>query len=95
MYRSRWRLESNRIIWDTLHKAGIDPNIYPKKFTTTQKKRLIKLVNEAYPFGVKANHPYKIWLSEVNHILGHLGIKPLKNTRPRVLIDDPRQGRFI
>jgi hypothetical protein len=28
-------------------------------------KAILAALQEAYPFGVKANHPYRIWLSEI------------------------------
>lgn len=31
---------------------------------------LRKLLSDAYPFGIKENHPYKIWLEEVNKVCG-------------------------
>lgn len=33
------------------------------------KKSIVKLIDAAYPFGNRANHPYKIWLQERKRLL--------------------------
>lgn len=33
------------------------------------ENELRRLVSQAYPFGERSMHPYKIWCSEVNHWL--------------------------
>ncbi len=33
-------------------------------------KALRKALAEAYPYGERANHPYKVWLSEIRRQLG-------------------------
>ncbi len=43
---------------------------------------LLRHIREAYPFGPRRNHPYKIWLSEVNRQLGRSTPKPPKIRRP-------------
>ena len=29
----------------------------------SEKEELSRRIDEAYPFGIRANHPYKVWLS--------------------------------
>jgi len=43
---------------------------------------LLRHVRQAYPFGERRNHPYKIWLSEVNRQLGRSTPKPPKAPPP-------------
>lgn len=55
MSRSYWREHSREIIREVLAKL-------PATATPDEAK---KAVSDAYPFGERAMHPYKIWLSEV------------------------------
>lgn len=57
---SRWRLHSREVIRQVLASL-------PKDATDKEKR---KAVREAYPFGVRRNHPYKAWLKEVALALG-------------------------
>ena len=50
---SNWRTYAADVIRKVIEKVGI-----------TDEKLLKKKLREAYPFGEKENHPYKIWLSE-------------------------------
>jgi len=43
----------------------------------SDQKALRKALAEAYPFGERANTPYKAWLSEIRRQLGH----PLKTPK--------------
>ena len=52
---SPWRRESMETIKRVL--SGLPPDA-----TDTQKR---KAISDAYPFGPRQYHPYKIWLSEV------------------------------
>jgi hypothetical protein len=49
-----WRRESAKII-NKIIVSNPDLNL----------KELRKLISDAYPFGMRAYHPYKIWISEV------------------------------
>jgi hypothetical protein len=99
MSQSYWRGKAKTVIWQTLKDNGINSARDAFNLSEKDKKRIIKAVSDAYPFGQKTNHPYKCWCSEKNDILEALMIKakPQKkqNNQPnQVLIDDPRQGRF-
>lgn len=41
--------------------------------TRDEKRDLLKAINAAYPWGERANHPYKIWLSALADFRSHLG----------------------
>lgn len=49
-----------------------------------------KAIDAAYPFGVRAYHPYKIWLSERRIALEALGIVTPKSKNKRL----PDYGNF-
>jgi hypothetical protein len=57
-----WRQSANRAIWAAV-EAG--------KAQGLEGSALEKYVRaNGYPFGERAMHPYKIWCSEVNRVLG-------------------------
>lgn len=43
------------------------------------QKQIKKALKEAYPYGERARHPYKIWCSEVNRQMG----KKVSNLKPQ------------
>lgn len=53
-----WRQHSAPIIADVI-----------KSNPTATEKQMRRLISEAYPYGHRANHPYKVWLSEVKRQL--------------------------
>lgn len=54
MSESHWRTTSNRVIYQVL------------KATDGQTEREIKkALEDAYPFGERKMHPYKIWLDAI------------------------------
>ena len=55
---STWREDAAPIIADVIRKTGRD-----------DMKALRRALRESYPFGVRAYHPYKIWLSEIKRQL--------------------------
>ena len=57
--QSRWRNRAKPIIAGVIKAVGRDDQ-------TALRAALVA----AYPFGVRANHPYKIWCSEVRRQLG-------------------------
>lgn len=56
---SRWREHSRRVIQEIIKREGRE-----------DQDRLKKAISEAYPFGERKRHPYKIWLDEVKNQLG-------------------------
>lgn len=55
MSTSGWRAKSRRVILAAL-KEGREKGL--------EGKALEKHVSDAYPFGERAMHPYKVWLNE-------------------------------
>lgn len=53
-YKSQWREKAASVIREVINEVG-----------TEDEKALKKALREAYPFGPKAMHPYKIWLDEI------------------------------
>lgn len=41
----------------------------PRRMSAEELKSLRKEISDAYPFGQRAMHPYKIWCSEVKNQL--------------------------
>jgi hypothetical protein len=60
---SRWREEAAEVISEVLDMCG--PIITPE-----DEKSVRQRLREAYPFGEKKYHPYKIWLDEIQRQLG-------------------------
>ena len=58
-YESPWRKKASEVIAGVIADMGVG-----------DKKALRKALREAYPFGERARHPYKIWLDEVKRQLG-------------------------
>lgn len=56
---SPWRTRSREVIQATL--AAL-----PAEATLAEKRRALR---DAYPFGPKTNHPYRMWCEEVRHTL--------------------------
>ena len=54
MSGSKWRKMATPIITEVIKRVGIE-----------DKTLLRKELKAAYPFGIRANHPYKIWLDEI------------------------------
>lgn len=54
-----WRDVARPIIAETIDRVGKD-----------DPKALRKALLEAYPFGAREYHPYKIWLDEIHRQLG-------------------------
>ena len=59
IFRSPWRERANAIINKALQASDDSIPI---------EVRLRKISRECYPFGERAQHPYKIWLSEIKRI---------------------------
>ncbi|MBF6596330.1 MAG: hypothetical protein IVW51_18025 [Thermaceae bacterium] len=70
MPESMWRVRSRQIIRQIIAETGM-----------ADMPKLKKALTAAYPFGPRANHPYKIWLNEVRVQLA------LLTPVPRELVD--------
>ena len=60
-----WRTSAARVISKVIED---NPNV-------VDEKELRKLISAEYPFGERAMHPYKIWLSEVKYQLLHHSLR--------------------
>ena len=68
--KSRWREHAAPIIFKVIQENQGIP-----------EKEMRKKISAKYPFGERAYHPYKIWLSEVkNQLQAHY--RPAPTTRP-------------
>lgn len=59
----KWRKRANRVICDVVAEAM-------RENPRMSEKELRQRISDAYPFGERKYHPYKIWLSEVKNWLG-------------------------
>ena len=59
MLQSRWRRIARPIIAKIIKEVGQE-----------DEKKLRRALLEAYPFGERKYHPYKIWLDEIKVQLG-------------------------
>lgn len=67
-----WREKAKPIIADVIATVGTD-----------DRKALRKALREAYPFGQRQYHPYRIWCDEIARQLGE---KPVLGTREKKAI---------
>lgn len=58
-FESKWRAEAAKVIGDVL---AANPG--------KDEKEIRRLLRDAYPFGEKRYHPYKIWLDQIKRALG-------------------------
>jgi hypothetical protein len=81
MAHGLWRTESDRVIGNVLRdfeKAG--GNRFA--LSADDKASLKKQIDTAYPFGFRANHPYKAWLKARKSVFISLGIIEPKPSKP-------------
>ena len=75
---SPWRAHAAAIIRDVIERVGTD-----------DERALRQALRDAYPFGPRANHPYKIWCSEVRFQLGE------KRRAALARVDSPGQRELF
>ena len=71
-----WRESAAPIIAETIRRVG-----------KGDMKSLRRELRAAYPFGQRANHPYKIWCSEVRYQLYGRPAKPPKENPDTKTVD--------
>ena len=71
MTESQWRKHANQVI---ARVVGDDPGL--------PEHELRGKLREAYPFGERKYHPYKIWLSAINE---HFEPRPARARKPKVV----------
>jgi len=62
-YESHWRSTAAEVIAEVLDQCG--PLLTPE-----DEKACRARLREAYPFGEKKYHPYKVWLDEIARQMG-------------------------
>lgn len=81
--QSYWRTKAREIITDVLNKQKGAP-----------ESEIRKALHNAYPFGPRKYHPYKIWLDEIALQRG----KKKRNTfgrKKKAIPTDPNQERMF
>lgn len=74
-----WRDRARPIIAAVINEVGCD-----------DMKRLRKAISDAYPFGFREMHPYKIWCDEVRR---QLGLKSVKDRKGLPVEKKPLDGQ--
>ncbi|MBZ9712215.1 hypothetical protein [Deinococcus multiflagellatus] len=72
---SYWKRRAGRVIWPLVQagqKAG------------TPAKEILRQIDQAYPFGTREHHPYKMWLEVRKEAIKALGLET-KSTQPRLI----------
>lgn len=84
MSRSYWREKSRPIIARVLKEnAGAD------------EQTIRKALKDAYPFGMREYHPYKVWLDEIAVQRGTKKKKNIFGRKKKKVQEDPRQERMF
>lgn len=78
---SHWRTHARKVIQQVLAE---------NKGKT--EKEISKAISEAYPFGQRRYHPYKIWLDEVKVQTGKKKVHPYRQAGRKPTPPDPNQG---
>ncbi len=63
-----WRDRARPIIADVIREVG-----------TEDRKALRRALREAYPWGERDYHPYKIWCHEIRVQLGETAVRPAED----------------
>jgi hypothetical protein len=82
-YQSYWRGVARPIIAEVLKTNKGKP-----------EKEIRKALHDAYPFGERKYHPYKIWLNEINLQLGKAKLWT-PGRKKKVTPMDPNQTSFF
>ena len=64
-FQSHWRKTAAEVISEVLDQCGTVDFSSPENYKAVRAR-----LREAYPFGEKKYHPYKIWLDEIQRQLG-------------------------
>lgn len=76
--KASWRTRAQSVIAETL-----------KAHPTATGKELKRILREAYPFGERAMHPYKVWCEEVKaaiaRVEGKAAALEAKDEPPEIL----------
>lgn len=76
MARETWRKQAGAVIEAAARKWLEERGLGLRALHTLggeEKRELLKVISDAYPWGIRANHPYKAWLSAVSDFRKHLG----------------------
>lgn len=82
--QSRWRTHAAKVISEVVGTRN------PRRMNADELKELRKEISDAYPFGERRMHPYKIWLSEVKFQLGLNGFVESPTFAGEGLFEQPK-----
>lgn len=82
--KDTWRYYANRTIKQCFDE---NPELMDFRQNEQSMKAIRKKLKDAYPFGERQYHPYKIWCSEVRFMLG----LSRRNTKGQKIQDSPKE----
>jgi hypothetical protein len=71
---SYWRQEAQHHIWEALRENNINITDNLSNAPEEKKREVKRIFKNAYPFGVRKHHPYKIWCEEQRKTLKAIGV---------------------
>jgi hypothetical protein len=72
-----WRDIARQVLY-TVTKGAILYNGSPNNWDTKTKQQVKRVIDAAYPFGLRKYTPYKVWLEERKETFIELGIEQRK-----------------
>lgn len=86
-------MKKNESHWRRAAREAIRNAIAESAGKSDQEIR--KAIRDAYPFGERKYHPYKIWLDEVNIQTGKKKVNPYRQRVKKPVPADPKQERLM
>ncbi|MDM9583068.1 hypothetical protein [Nostoc sp. GT001] len=74
---SYWREKAASVIEEAIANFSVDL----ENLTDQQKQDLRSAIDASYPFGMRKNHPYQIWLDERRKAFYRLGLAEAETGR--------------
>ncbi|MBD2488986.1 hypothetical protein [Aulosira sp. FACHB-615] len=92
---SYWREQASEAIAKVLADA-IASGMNLENLSETDKRELKGRIDASYPFGLRKNHPYKIWLDERRKVFYRYGLAqmPAPNRKPAIGCDSTVPGQL-
>ncbi|QKQ75572.1 hypothetical protein [Nostoc sp. TCL240-02] len=88
---SYWRERAAEAIASVIASASVDL----KNLSLADKRKLKGAIDASYPFGVRKNHPYQVWLDERRKTFYELGLARQSegNRKPPIRCDSTVPGQ--
>lgn len=88
-----WREKAAQTIQDAIAFTSKDMDL--NNLSEAQKRELRCAIDAAYPFGIRRNHPYQMWLDERRKTFYRLGLHSSNGTKkPPIGCDSTDPGQL-